>query len=56
MAIIPTVRMKKETAVITVNADKQAEWEAHGYKVLDEKAPAESSDEPKGKKAKSSDK
>lgn len=56
MALIPTVRMKKETAVITVNADKQAEWEAHGYKVLDEQAPAKTEDQPKGKKAKTEDK
>lgn len=59
MALIPTIRMKKETAVITVNADQQAEWEAHGYKVLEATPEAKHSDEseakPKDKKAKPSD-
>ena len=59
MATVPTIRMKKETAVITVNADTQAEWEKHGFKVLDDQAPAKDGDkapdQPNGKKAPAKD-
>lgn len=63
MGTIPTVKLQKGSAVITVNADDQERWVADGYKPLEaapaepKPAPAESDDDvgldadapPKGK-------
>jgi len=39
MGLVPTVKMQKGTAVITVNKDAQSQWEKDGFKPVGEPAP-----------------
>ncbi len=49
MALVPTVRMKRNTAVITVNESEVEAWKKAGYEVYDAEAEAKAKAEAEAK-------